>query len=66
MITRERAIDRHGRSLARGTRVRVLTEQGQPDGTVVRVLGDYGTVCVLLEKPAKAERMYPNSEVEAL
>ncbi len=66
MAVRERVTDRSGRPLKAGTRIRVLGEQGQPDGTVVRVLGDYGTVCVLLEKPAKAERMYPNSEVEAL
>ncbi len=66
MITRERATDRHGRPLAPGTRVKVLVEQGQPEGTVVRVLGDYGMVSVLLEKPTKAERMYPIGEVEAL
>ncbi len=66
MITRERATDRHGQPLAPGTRVRVVAEQGQPEGTVVRVLGDYGTVSVLLEKPVKAERMYPVTEVEAL
>ena len=32
----------------------------------MRVLDDYGTVTVLIEKPAKTERMYPISEVDAL
>lgn len=66
MAVRERVPDRSGRPLNAGTRVRVVGEQGQPEGTVVRVLGDYGMVSVLLEKPAKAERMYPITEVEAL
>ena len=46
--------------------MRVVAEQGQPEGSVVRVLSEYGAVTVLLEKPAKAERMYPINEVEAL
>lgn len=66
MVVRERVTDRSGRPLKAGTRVRVVGEQGQPEGTVVRVLGDYGMVSVLLEKPAKAERMFPIAEVEAL
>ncbi|TMJ07486.1 MAG: hypothetical protein E6G99_06530 [Bacillati bacterium ANGP1] len=63
---RARAADRRGRALAPGTRVRIAAEEGQAEGTVVRVLDDYGTVTVLIEKPAKAERMYPITEVEAL
>ena len=62
---RARAADRRGRALAPGTRVRIAAD-GQAEGTVVRVLDDYGTVTVLIEKPAKTERMYPISEVEAL
>ena len=63
---RERAVDRTGKVLAAGTKVRVVGEDGRPEGTIVRVLEDYGVVTVLLEKPAKAERMYPTSEVEAV
>ena len=63
---RASAADRRGRALAPGTRVRIAAEEGQADWTVVRVLDDYGTVTVLIEKPAKAERMYPITEVEAL
>lgn len=66
VVNRERTPDRRGRPLAAGARVRVLGEQGQPQGTVVRVLGDYRAVTVLLDKPSKAERMYPAIEVEAL
>jgi hypothetical protein len=44
----------------------VLVEDGQPQGTIVRTLSDYGAVTVMLEKPAKAERMYRVSEVEVL
>lgn len=66
MVVRERAIDRDGRLLTAGARVRVIAEQGQPEGTVVRVLGDYGVVSVLVEKPTKAERLYPINQVEAV
>lgn len=63
---RAHAADRRGRALAPGSRVRVVAEEGPAEGTVVRVLDDYGAVTVLIEKPTKAERMYPVSEVEAL
>ncbi len=66
MLVRERTTDRQGRSLGPGTRVRVLAEEGQPQGTVVRALSDYGAVTVMIEKPTKAERMYRLSEVEVL
>ncbi len=66
MVVRERSTDRGGRTLTPGTRVRVLAEQGQPEGSVVRVLDDYRAVTVLFEKPTKAERMYKTSEVETL
>lgn len=64
--TRARAADRHGHALTPGTRVRVAAEEGKLEGTVVRVLDDYGAVTVLIEKPTKAERMYAVAEVEAL
>lgn len=63
---RGRAADRRGRALTTGTRVRVASEEGQLEGTIVRVLDDYGAVTVLIEKPTKAERMVPAREVEAL
>jgi hypothetical protein len=66
MLAREQVTDRQGRRLEPGTRVRVLAEDGQPQGTVVRALPDYGVVTVMLEKPTKTERMYRVSEVEAL
>ena len=66
MMVRERTLDRRGRALTPGARVRVVGEEGQPEGTVVRVLGDYGAVTVLLEKPSKVERLYAASEVEAV
>ncbi len=66
MLVREQGTDRQGRPLGPGTRVRVLVEDSQPQGTVVRTLSDYGVVTVLFEKPTKAERMYRVSEVEVL
>lgn len=65
-MVREQAADRMGRLLAPGTRVRVVGEDGQPEGTIVRVMADYDVVTVLIEKGAKAERMYPVADVEAL
>lgn len=66
MRVREQATDRSGRPLAVGTRVRVVGEEGRPEGTVVRVLADYDVVTVLIEKGAKTERMYSTAAVEAL
>lgn len=54
------------RSLVPGAKVRVMGEEGRAEGTVVRVLYDYGVLTVLIEKPAKVERMYRFSEVEPL
>lgn len=65
-MVREQAADRRGRPLAPGTRVRVVGEDGQPEGAIVRVMADYDVVTVLIEKGAKAERMYPVADVEAL
>ncbi len=66
MSVREHTKDRQGRLIAAGNRVRVLGEEGHPEGTVVRVLDDYGLVTVALEqKTSKVERMYRTTEVEA-
>ncbi len=66
MKAREQAADKNGRPLAPGTRVRVLVEDGQPEGTIVRLIGDYDVITVLVEQKGKVERMYQGSEVEAV
>lgn len=66
MKMREQATDRHGRPLLPGMKVRVVGEDGQPEGTIVRLVGDYDVVTVLIDQKGKAERMYQSSEVEAL
>jgi hypothetical protein len=66
MSVRVRTPDRSGKPLELGTKVRVVGEQGRLEGTVVRVLGDYGVVTVLVEKPTKAERMFRVADVEAV
>lgn len=64
---RERTTDRSGNTITAGTKVRVIGEDGQPEGTVVRVLDDYGVVTVLVpEGRGQAERMYRTGAVEAL
>jgi len=66
MKLREQVTDRNGRPLAPGTKVRVLGENGQPEGTIVRLVGDYDVVTVLIDQKGKTERMYRTLEVEAL
>lgn len=66
MKIREQATDRHGRPLLPGMKVRVVGTDGQPEGTIVRLVGDYDVVTVLIDQKGKAERMYQSSEVEAL
>lgn len=67
MTVRQQAADRNGRTLAPGMKVRVIGEGGQPEGTVVRVLGDYDQATVLIEqKNQKAERLYPGRDLEVL
>lgn len=65
MTADQRMPDRE-RILMPGAKVRVVGEDGQPEGTVVRVLYDYGVLTVLFEKPTKVERMYRLSEVEPI
>jgi hypothetical protein len=64
--TREQATDRNGRPIKPGDRVKVLGEQGQPDGTIVRVVPEYQVATVLLEQKGKVERMYPTADIEAV
>lgn len=67
MAEREQARDRTGRPLAPGMKVRVIGEDGQPEGTIIRVLGDYDQATVLIEqKNQKAERLYPGRDLEVL
>ncbi len=67
MKTREQATDRHGLPLAPGLIVRVLSETGEPEARVVRVLGDYDAVTALIDaKAGRAERMVPCAEIEVL
>jgi hypothetical protein len=64
--TREQATDRHGRPIKPGERVKVVGEQGQPEGTIVRIVPEYQVATVLLEQKGKVERMYPAADLEAV
>jgi hypothetical protein len=65
--TREQAIDRNGLPLAPGVLVRLMGEATQLEGRIVRVIGDYDTVTVVIEeRNGKVERMYPCTEIEVL
>ncbi|MDQ7843596.1 MAG: hypothetical protein QN141_07605 [Armatimonadota bacterium] len=66
-VTRERLLDRNGRPLVPGTKVKVTGETGQPEGTVVRVLDDYAVLTVVIpEGRGQVERMYRVADVEAI
>ncbi len=60
-------MDRHGRPLAAGQRVRVLGDRPQ-EGEVRRVVPRYNLLTVIVdgEKAGKTERMVRGQEVEAL
>lgn len=67
MKIRDQATDRHGLPLAPGLVVRVLDTARQLEATIVRVLGDYGVVTVLVEdRSGRAERMYPVDGIEVM
>lgn len=67
MGAREHTKDRLGHLVMLGSRVRLLAEDGQPEGTVLRVLDDYGLVTVVIEqKTSKVERVYRTAEIEAV
>lgn len=63
---REQATDRNGRTIKPGERVRVLVEDGHPEGTIVRVVPEYQVATVLLDQKGKVERMYPTTDIEAV
>ncbi|HLE77816.1 MAG TPA: hypothetical protein VJA65_05345 [bacterium] len=46
--------------------MRVLVEDGQPEGTIVRVVSEYQVATVLLDQKGKVERMYPTTDIEAV
>lgn len=63
---RQRTKDRKGKPLAPGMKVKVVGANGQLEGTVVRVLDDYGVLTVLIpEGRGQAERMFRINDVEA-
>ena len=62
---REQTIDAKGRPIIGGMKVKVAGENGQQEGTVVRVLDDYGVLTVVVpEGRGQAERMYRIVDVE--
>lgn len=63
---RAQATDRHGRPITAGDRVKVMGEDGQPEGTIVRVVPEYEVASVLLDQKGKVERMYPTTDIEAV
>jgi len=64
--TRDQATDRNGHPIKPGDRVKIVGEQGQPEGAVVRVVPEYQVATVLLEQKGKVERMYPTADIEAV
>lgn len=63
---REQATDRNGKTIKPGDRVKVLGEDGQPEGTIVRVVPEYDVATVLLEQKARVERMYSTADLETI
>lgn len=64
---RQRTMDRKGKPLTPGTKVKVLDAGAQVEGTVVRVVNDYGVLTVLVpEGRGQAERMFRANDVEAV
>lgn len=65
MKTRDQATDHRGLPLAAGLPVRWLDGAGQPEARIVRMVGDYDLVTVVMEdKAGKVERMVPCAEIE--
>ena len=64
---REQTIDAQGRPVVPGMKVKVTADGGQTEGTVVRVLHDYGALTVVVpEGRGQAERMYRIVDVEVI
>lgn len=62
---REQTADAEGRPIVAGVKVTVAGEDGPQDGTVVRILDDYGVLTVVVsEGRGRAERMYRITDVE--
>lgn len=62
---REQTIDAKGRPIIAGMKVKVAGENGTQEGTVVRVLHDYGVLTVVVpEGRGQAERMVRIVDVE--
>jgi len=64
---REQTIDAKGRPIIAGMKVKVAGEKGAQEGTVVRVLHDYGVLTVVVpEGRGQAERMVRIVDVEVV
>jgi hypothetical protein len=64
---REQTIDAQGRPVVPAMKVKVTADGGQVEGTVVRVLHDYGVLTVVVpEGRGQAERMYRIVDVEVV
>lgn len=64
-VVRDQTIDTKGRPIIAGMKVKVAGENGLLEGTVVRVLHDYGVLTVVVpEGRGQAERMYRVADVE--
>ena len=64
-VVRDQTIDTKGRPIIAGMKVKVAGENGLLEGTVVRVLHDYGVLTVVVpEGRGQAERMYRAADVE--
>lgn len=64
---REQTTDAQGRPVVPGMQVKVPGLDGDPQGTVVRVLADYGVLTVVVpEGRGQAERMVRTVDVEVV
>lgn len=64
---REQTIDAQGRPIIPGMKVKIALDGGQVEGTVVRVLHDYGVLTVVVpDGRAQAERMVRIVDVEVV
>ncbi len=65
MKTRDQATDHRGLPLAPGLPVRWLDGTGEPEARIVRMVGDYDLVTIVMEdKSGRVERMVPCAEIE--
>ncbi|HEY6104078.1 MAG TPA: hypothetical protein VI007_12730 [bacterium] len=64
---REQTVDAKGRPIVPGMKVKVAGENGTQEGTIVRVLHDYGVITVVVpEGRGQVERMVRIVDIEAI